>query len=235
MPHTARSSLRTWCSGLFTGAMALFAVCACVAHANEPCTTEPNVKAVQGSHWYYRLDRVNQRKCWFLARAGMKVEPPGSARAQSAPRPPQSAANTPDGHAITRNGRSPPDQPIAVAPNPGAAPSAAVVPRSVSEPEADAQPEASFTAEAPSVWPVLARSESEAAESPTSLPVEPAHLLALLAAALGVAAVAARLIFSYSGLRTQSADRHTAAGRPGRLHSVEQDAARPSVATGSHR
>jgi len=30
------------------------------------CLTAPNSPAPQGIHWYYRLDRTNQRKCWYL-------------------------------------------------------------------------------------------------------------------------------------------------------------------------
>jgi hypothetical protein len=30
------------------------------------CLTEPNSPASQGSHWYYRVDPANQRKCWYL-------------------------------------------------------------------------------------------------------------------------------------------------------------------------
>jgi hypothetical protein len=66
------------------------------------------------------------------------------------------------------------------------------------DPEADAQLETSFRDEAPSVWPVLAASEPQVARLATKLPVEPVHLIALLAAALGLAAVAGRLIFDHS-------------------------------------
>jgi hypothetical protein len=32
----------------------------------QNCLSEPNTAAPAGSHWYYRSDRVNQRKCWYL-------------------------------------------------------------------------------------------------------------------------------------------------------------------------
>src|ERR1700674_2674782 len=31
----------------------------------DTCLTEPNGQNGQGGHWYYRIDRVNQRKCWW--------------------------------------------------------------------------------------------------------------------------------------------------------------------------
>ncbi len=199
MPHPARSFLQTWFSGLLAAAMALFTICGGVAHASEPCATDPNFTAAQGGgHWYYRIDRVSQRKCWFLGRPGMKVGRPAAAKAQSASKPPQSAADTPKAREVTSNSRRWLDEPIAVARNPAIVQAVDVAPESIREAEADAQLETSFRGEAPSVWPVLAASEPQAARLATKLPVEPAHLIALLAAALGLAVVAGRLIFNHS-------------------------------------
>jgi hypothetical protein len=44
----------------------------------DDCIDAPNAQAPQGSHWYYRLDRANQRKCWYLApkrKTSQKVAP----------------------------------------------------------------------------------------------------------------------------------------------------------------
>src|SRR5215475_4755520 len=30
------------------------------------CLAAPNAAAPDGSHWYYRTDRVKRRKCWYL-------------------------------------------------------------------------------------------------------------------------------------------------------------------------
>jgi hypothetical protein len=30
------------------------------------CLTEPNHQNGQGGHWYYRVDRVNHRNCWYV-------------------------------------------------------------------------------------------------------------------------------------------------------------------------
>jgi hypothetical protein len=35
------------------------------AYAND-CVVAPNASAPQGQHWYYRIDRPHQHKCWYL-------------------------------------------------------------------------------------------------------------------------------------------------------------------------
>src|SRR5262249_9358927 len=41
-----------------------------------------------GAHWYYRIDRPNHRKCWFLGDEGQKVSQAGSPRpSASSPSP----------------------------------------------------------------------------------------------------------------------------------------------------
>jgi len=54
------------------------------ANAAETCLTAPKGAAPQGSHWYYRVDRGSQRKCWRLVqkdqkdpRAAAQVDPQG--------------------------------------------------------------------------------------------------------------------------------------------------------------
>src|SRR3954447_24259682 len=41
--------------------------------AVDDCVAKPNSAAPQGSHWYYRVDRTANRRCWFLAPEGLKV------------------------------------------------------------------------------------------------------------------------------------------------------------------
>ncbi len=43
------------------------------ARAGDDCIAAPNSQPPQGSHWYYRIDRVKQRKCWYLHPEGQKV------------------------------------------------------------------------------------------------------------------------------------------------------------------
>ena len=40
----------------------------------DDCLAAPNSPAPQRSHWYYRLDRTNQRKCWYLRAPGQPAQ-----------------------------------------------------------------------------------------------------------------------------------------------------------------
>ena len=62
----------------------------------DDCLKAPNSAAPQGSHWYYRLDRANQRKCWYLRAPGQP--------AQQAAAPATSAAPTPSNSTPARSG-----------------------------------------------------------------------------------------------------------------------------------
>ena len=52
------------------------------ARAADDCLTAPNASAPQGSHWYYRTDRTNQRKCWYYRAPGESAQ---DATAQATP------------------------------------------------------------------------------------------------------------------------------------------------------
>ena len=41
--------------------------------AADECKTKPGPSAPPGSHWYYRVNRTDQRHCWFLGPEGAKV------------------------------------------------------------------------------------------------------------------------------------------------------------------
>ena len=41
--------------------------------AAEKCNTRPSSSAPQGTHWYYRVNRTDNRRCWYLSSAGIKV------------------------------------------------------------------------------------------------------------------------------------------------------------------
>ena len=36
------------------------------SRAGDDCLAGPNTASPQGSHWYYRLDRLTHRQCWYL-------------------------------------------------------------------------------------------------------------------------------------------------------------------------
>ena len=41
--------------------------------AVDECKTEPGSSAPPGSHWYYRVNRADQRHCWYLGPEGAQV------------------------------------------------------------------------------------------------------------------------------------------------------------------
>src|SRR4029077_10798493 len=48
----------------------------------DDCLTGPNSPAPQGTHWYYHVDRTNQRKCWYM-RASSQPAQQAAAQATS--------------------------------------------------------------------------------------------------------------------------------------------------------
>jgi hypothetical protein len=76
-------------AGMIGAALALGANAALAA---PECLTEPNRDPPQGSHWFYRVDRATDRRCWYL-RAWTPPSPAPTAEAQRAtPRPPAGEA-----------------------------------------------------------------------------------------------------------------------------------------------
>ena len=56
-------------SALFVGVFAslpLSTVFDGLARAADSCLTEPNGATPQGKHWFYRIERVTGRRCWYL-------------------------------------------------------------------------------------------------------------------------------------------------------------------------
>jgi hypothetical protein len=52
------------------------------ADAADDCLTGPKGETPEGSHWYYRIDRVTKRHCWYLRDEGEKLTqaaPPAAA------------------------------------------------------------------------------------------------------------------------------------------------------------
>lgn len=67
------------------------------AQAADDCLAAPNAASPAGQHWYYRIDRVKQRKCWYLhAPLGIAHQAHGeSARAHDEIEHPAAAAPAP--------------------------------------------------------------------------------------------------------------------------------------------
>jgi hypothetical protein len=55
----------------------------------DDCVSAPKDGAPQGSHWYYRVDRVTKRHCWYLREEGEKLSqtaPPKTSSAKPSPK-----------------------------------------------------------------------------------------------------------------------------------------------------
>jgi hypothetical protein len=65
MRHSVLSILAIVASQIIAVA-ALTTVQASGALAADDCATKPNLSTTKGGHWYYHVDRVTNRKCWFL-------------------------------------------------------------------------------------------------------------------------------------------------------------------------
>jgi hypothetical protein len=61
-----------------------------VAQVADSCLSAPSGATPAGSHWYYRLDRVTKRQCWYLREESEKADDKFARAA-----PPESAPATP--------------------------------------------------------------------------------------------------------------------------------------------
>ena len=84
------------------GALTAFGLNGAVLAAGT-CMEGPNLNSGQGLRWYYRVDRINHRKCWYVTETGLKtnalgVSPPGAASTSMQP-------------SVTKESRVPPAPP----------------------------------------------------------------------------------------------------------------------------
>jgi len=71
----------------FLACVALTTVAGSSARAADDCITGPKGQAPQGSHWYYSLNRVTHRKCWYLGAEGLEVRQVASRKPSSSAMP----------------------------------------------------------------------------------------------------------------------------------------------------
>jgi hypothetical protein len=62
--------------------------------AADECKAKPDSPAPSGSHWYYRVNRTDQRHCWYLGPEGRKVR--SQAREDAAPARTAAGENPPE-------------------------------------------------------------------------------------------------------------------------------------------
>jgi hypothetical protein len=142
------------------------------APASE-CLSAPNGASPNGQHWYYHLDRANNRKCWYLRAidATRSGDSPVDAKAQA--EPPKSVAQAPGSSAV-----SDPARRRAASAGGTAYTSAAAAPL-----ESDA-PDLPRSAEPRTMTAAAEDNQPSAAPDPT-VPQQPAPQLSQADAALG--------------------------------------------------
>src|SRR5260370_37543165 len=83
MPHRVNPLV----SAAFIGSLAaaMFLCPNWAAWAVGECISKPDREVNQGGHWYYYVDRVHHRRCWFFETSKATVSPPSSAERVPAP------------------------------------------------------------------------------------------------------------------------------------------------------
>ena len=61
------------------------------ADAADDCLSGPKGETPEGSHWYYRIDRVTKRHCWYLREEGEKLTLQAAPPAAASPAKPVAA------------------------------------------------------------------------------------------------------------------------------------------------
>ncbi|MEA3022560.1 MAG: hypothetical protein QOK01_1412 [Alphaproteobacteria bacterium] len=179
--------------------------------AADECLAKPNGPSPRGSHWFYRIDRANNRHCWYLRGIGSNA-------GQTETRPSR-AAVTPTARPGTPTPADPPmlDTPVWPASPPAIAPPASAAPATTvdASPTQAADAVAAQTPAPPSRDPrvdapnpsrdakAAKRTAAAQAGDRPVLPVEePTHMPALLGVGLALALImfgsfGARLLFKY--------------------------------------
>src|SRR5262245_38817003 len=85
MPKPVELFVPGACARIVLAAVAFAALSSHPAQADD-CLAAPNFQAGQSGHWYYRIDRANHRKCWYLGQTGQKVRTAARARMQASRR-----------------------------------------------------------------------------------------------------------------------------------------------------
>ena len=178
--------------GLITFIVTLFVLNIDVGTPNaapaDDCLTEPKSPAPQGTHWYYHVDRTNQRKCWYVRAPGQpgqqaaaQATSEGPPAAQSrwmavspGPMPATAAASAPMSISPGDSKQLPPVRILAVKPK-LAAEISATTDKSRSEQDASIQPSAP-EATATKAGTSLQTNAQAAGPAPTALAAWPDDL-----------------------------------------------------------
>lgn len=139
----------------------------------ETCLKAPHGAAPHGQHWYYRLERPSQRKCWYLAEKGRKIAQRARSTAQDEPveeqeTPAAPMAHVPAARAETSSTANLASAHASVSPVPAPEPAPVIttlVTRNVSNPSEIAQSAVRPDSPQPSWTPNSAPSTAAAAET----------------------------------------------------------------------
>jgi hypothetical protein len=206
--------------------------------AADECKTKPGSSAPPGSHWYYRINRTDQRRCWFLGPEGAKVRsqtretasnvssptrtPPRenaveTARAipasmELAQRTPLEAAST-ESHRVAAADFAAPSSDLPKIPDLDAREPTTISNNST---DTEAREPTDAQEEMPLIWPVLTEAEHAGLQDPAR---ETAPMPVFLVGALMVL-LCAGAIFKLARRKTQSyrRGRRVVSSRPRRLH-----------------
>jgi len=184
------------------------------APAAKDCLATPNTPAPQGSHWYYRADRDNRGRCWYLAPKGQAVRRVSSRKSllstTTVPRPrpvaeapaqPPSAVSGAEATVGSGAWSPSPEQPRAYRAQSDQGPPAGATEREralASDLNPDERSSTDTQDEMPLIWPVLTATELAAAERVPLSAVTPERIFLLLAGALAFTAIGCHAILRLS-------------------------------------
>ena len=174
--------------------------------AADNCLAKPNAAPPQGSHWYYRVNEVGNRRCWYLAPEGAKPRQAWSPKPRPTPNPPPKPASRPkatataatSAHFVARE--TDPTATVSML-SPALPTSANAVdgePASASNGAAGGA--AATEDDMPLIWPVVSAAEFASAEQPPGLAVRLEPMLAYVAAALAIIMIV-RKVFRLFAIR----------------------------------
>jgi hypothetical protein len=89
--HMSSRTAAKFVSAIFASLLASTPFMATVSHGAVPaaddCLSGPKGQTPQGGHWYYRLDRVTKRHCWYLGEEREKLSQTASPNSSQPARP----------------------------------------------------------------------------------------------------------------------------------------------------
>jgi hypothetical protein len=205
--------------------------------AADECKTKPGSSAPPGRHWYYLIDRTDQRRCWFLGPEGAKVRsqaretasnvlsptrtPPRENAVETAraipasmeltQRTPLEAAST-ESHRVAAADFAPPSSDPPKIPDLDAR-----EPTTISNNSTEAREPTDAQEEMPLIGPVVTEAEHAGLQDPAR---ETAPMPVFLVGALMLLLLCAGAIFKLARRKTQSyrRGRRVVSSRPRRLH-----------------